>query len=51
VSLKTILGYAAVALVLFWVIAAPASAAHLMDNVGNFLTTAASALSHFFTSV
>jgi hypothetical protein len=51
VSLKTILGYAAVACVLWWVIEAPDSAQHLVDNIGSWLTTAASGLSHFFTSI
>jgi hypothetical protein len=51
VNLKTILGYLAVAFVLWWVIEAPGSAAHLVHNIGTFLTTAANGLSHFFTSI
>jgi hypothetical protein len=51
VNLKTILGYAAVAFVLWWVIEAPGSAAHLVHNIGNFLSTAASGLSHFVSSI
>jgi hypothetical protein len=51
VSLKTILGYLAVAFVLWWVIEAPSSAAHLVHNISTFLTTAAAGLSSFFTGV
>jgi hypothetical protein len=51
VSLKTILGYAAVAFVLWWIIEQPTGAAHLVHNIGTFLTTAADGLSHFFTSI
>ena len=50
-SLKTILGYAVVAFVIWWVIEAPDSAAHLVHNIGNFLSTAASGLSHFVSSI
>jgi hypothetical protein len=51
VSLKTILGYMAVAFVLWWVIKAPNDASHLVHNIGTYLITATSGLSHFFTSV
>ncbi len=50
-NVKTIAGWAAVAFVLWWVIESPASAAHLVHNLGNFLSTAAAGLSHFFTSI
>ena len=50
-SLKTIAGWAAVAFVLWWVIEQPTGAAHLVHNIGTFLTAAASGLSHFFTSI
>jgi hypothetical protein len=49
-SLKTVLGWCAVAFVLWWVIEAPDSAAHLVHNIGTFLTTAAHGLSNFFAS-
>jgi hypothetical protein len=51
VSLKTILGWLAVAFVLWWVIEDQNGAAHLVYNIGLYLTTAASGLSHFFTSI
>lgn len=50
-NLKTLLGYAAVAFVLWWMIESPSSAAHLVHNLGNFLSTVASGLSHFFASI
>jgi hypothetical protein len=51
VSLKTILGYVAVAFVAWWIIKEPSSAAHLVTNIGNFLSTAASGFSHFVASI
>jgi hypothetical protein len=51
VSLKTILGYLSVAFVLWWVIEAPSSAAHLVHNISTFLTTVAAGLSSFFTGI
>ena len=51
VNLKTIAGYAAIAFVIWWLIKAPTSAAHLVNNIGNFLSNAASGLSRFVSSV
>jgi hypothetical protein len=51
VSLKTILGWAAVAFIVWWVIEQPDSAAHLVHNIGSFLSTAASGISHFVSSI
>jgi len=51
VNVKTIAGYAAIAFVLWWLIKAPTSAAHLVNNIGNFLSSAASGLSRFVSSV
>jgi hypothetical protein len=51
VNVKTLAGWAAVAFVLWWVIEAPTSAAHLVHNIGTFLSTAAAGLTHFFTSI
>jgi hypothetical protein len=51
VNLKTVVGWAALAFVIWWVIEAPASAAHVVHNLGTFLTTAAAGISHFFTSI
>jgi len=51
VKLKTILTYAAVAFVIWWVIQQPTAAAHLVHNIGSLLTSAATGLSHFVASV
>jgi hypothetical protein len=51
VTFKTILGWAAVAFVLWWIIEEPGGAAHVVHNIGDFLSTAASGLSHFFASI
>ena len=51
VSLKTILGWLAVAFIVWWVIEQPDGAAHIVHNLGTFLTTVASGLSHFFADV
>ena len=51
VKLKTILGYAAVAFILFFVIKNPTGAAHIINNIGNFLTAVARGFSDFFTSL
>ena len=50
-SLKTILGYVAAAFVVWWIVKEPTSAAHLVTNIGNFLSTAASGFSHFVSSI
>jgi hypothetical protein len=51
VNIKTIAGWAALAFIVWWVIEQPTSAAHLVHNIGTFLSTAAAGLSHFFTSI
>jgi hypothetical protein len=51
VKLKTILGWLAVAFIVWWVIEQPTGAAHIVHNIATFLTTVASGLSHFFSSV
>jgi len=51
VKLKTILGYAAIAFILFFVIKNPTGAAHVINNIGNFLTSAAHGFSDFFTAL
>ena len=50
-NIKTIAGYAAIAFVVWWLIKEPTSAAHLVSNIGNFLSSAASGLSKFVTSI
>jgi hypothetical protein len=51
VNIKTIAGYAAIAFVVWWLIKQPTAAAHLVSNVGNFLSSAANGLSKFFSSI
>ena len=51
VKLKTILGYAAVAFILFFVIKDPTGAAHIVNNIGDFLASAARGISAFFASL
>jgi len=51
VKLKTVLSWAAVAFLLWWVIQQPASAAHLVHNIGTALSTAASGISSFISSI
>lgn len=50
-KLKTILGYAAVAFILFFVIKDPTGAAHIVNNIGDFLASAARGISAFFASL
>jgi hypothetical protein len=51
VKLGTVLKWLAIAFVIWWVIQEPTNAAHLVHNIGNFLTSAASGLSHFVASI
>jgi hypothetical protein len=51
VNLKTILTYAAIAFVIWWVIQQPTSAAHLVHNIGTLLSQAAHGLSNFVASI
>jgi hypothetical protein len=51
VSLKTILGWVAVAALVWWVIEQPTGVAYIVHNVGTFMSTAASGLSHFFATI
>jgi hypothetical protein len=48
---KSIAGYLAIALVIWWVIEAPTSAAHVVHNIGTFLSSAASGITQFFSSI
>jgi hypothetical protein len=50
-KLKTLLGYACIAFLLFFVIKDPAGAAHIINNIGNFLSSLARGFSAFFTSL
>jgi hypothetical protein len=51
VKLGTILKWLALAFVVWWVIQEPTNAAHLVNNIGKFLSNAASGLSHFVASI
>ena len=51
VNIKTILGWLAIAFVVWWVIEQPTAAAHVVHNIGAFLTSAAHGLSSFFASI
>jgi hypothetical protein len=51
VKFTDILKWALVAFVVWWVIQEPGNAAHLVHNIGNLLSSAASGLSHFVASI
>jgi hypothetical protein len=51
VSLKTILGWAVVAFIIWWIIEQPTGAAHVVHNIGTFLSTVASGISSFFAKI
>jgi hypothetical protein len=50
-NLKTILGWAALAFVMWFVILHTSDAAHIVSNIGDFLTLVAHGLSNFFASI
>ena len=50
-NLKSILGWLALAFVVWWIIEQPSGAAHVVHNIGEFLTSVAHGLSNFFASV
>ncbi len=50
-TLKSVLGWLAVAFIVWWVIEEPTAAAHVVHNIGTFLTTVAAGLSSFFSSI
>ncbi len=50
-NLKSVIGWVALAFVIWWVIAQPAAAAHVVHNIGTFLTNTANGLSRFFSSL
>jgi hypothetical protein len=51
VKLGTILKWAALAFVLWWVIQEPTAAAHLVHNIGSLLSQAAHGLSSFVANI
>jgi ABC-type glucose/galactose transport system permease subunit len=51
VKLRTILMYALIAFIIWWVVQQPTSAAHLVHNIGTLLSNAAHGLSNFVASI
>jgi hypothetical protein len=51
VSLKTVLGWAALAFIVWFVIEQPEAAGHIVHNIGTFLAAAASGFAHFVSSI
>jgi hypothetical protein len=51
VNLKTVLGWLAVAFIIWWIIEDPTGAAHVVHNIGDFLANAARGISNFFASL
>jgi len=50
-SAKSIAGYLAIALIIWWVIKSPTGADHVVHNIGTFLSSAASGISNFFAGI
>ena len=50
-KLKTVLTWAAVAFLIWWVIQQPTNADHVVHNIGSFLSTAATGLSRFVSNI
>lgn len=50
-KLGTVLQWLVIAFIVWWVIQEPGNAAHLVHNIGSFLTTAAHGLSNFVASI
>lgn len=48
---RQIIGYLAIAFVIWWVIQEPASAGHLVHNIGALLSQAAHGMSNFVASI
>jgi len=51
VNLKTILTYAAIAFLIWWVVQQPTNAAHLVHDIATFLTNLARGLANFVASI
>ena len=50
-KLSRILTYAVIAFLIWWVVQEPTNAAHLVHNIGTFLSDAAHGLSNFVASI
>jgi len=51
VNLKSIAGWLALAFVVWWILVEPTAAAHVVHNIGAFLSSAAHGISTFVTSI
>jgi hypothetical protein len=51
VNFRTILGWVVLIFIIWWVITEPVAAAHVVHNIGAFLTKAASGIATFFASL
>ena len=50
-SVKSIVGWIVLAFIVWWILVEPAAAAHVVHNIGAFLSAAAHSLSTFVTSI
>ena len=50
-SVKSIVGWIVLAFIVWWILVEPAAAAHVVHNIGAFLSSAAHSLSTFVTSI
>lgn len=50
-NIRTLLTYAIIAFIIWWVVQQPANAAHLIHNIAGLLTTAAKGMSNFVSSI
>ena len=50
-NLKTVIGWLAVAFILWWIIVEPQAAAQVVKDIGAFLSTAAHGIARFFASL
>ena len=48
---KSIAGWLALALLIWWVIESPTGATHVVTNIGHFLSDAASGVTRFFSNI
>jgi hypothetical protein len=51
VSLRTVLGWLAVAFILWWIIVEPEAAAQVVRDIGAFLSNAAHGIATFFSQL
>jgi hypothetical protein len=51
VSVKSIVGWIVLAFIVWWILVEPAAAAHVVHNIGAFLSSAAHSISTFVTSI